>query len=114
MSAIRAIYVENTRFLSVLAEYDFTVYPWLKIENGAPVLVFFTTSTCEYKDKVHNKKLRNSASMNDKAILILENSPADNYQHGAKLPAKKYTNKNLWIMPMKEEKEAETSRSKMI
>lgn len=52
--------------------------------------------------------------MNYKAIVLLENSP-DNYQHdGAKLPATKYTNKDLGIMPMKEEKEAGTSRNKMV
>ncbi|KAG1794173.1 uncharacterized protein HD556DRAFT_442820 [Suillus plorans] len=60
--------------------------------------------------KASNRKLRKSASMNDKAILLFENSPADNYQHGAKLPAKKYTSKNLGIMPMKEEKEAGTTQ----
>ncbi|KAG1793782.1 uncharacterized protein BJ212DRAFT_1486241 [Suillus subaureus] len=83
-----------------------------EIENGTPVLVFFTTSTYEYKDKAHNKQLRKSASMDARAIVLLENSP-DSYQHGVELPVTKYTNKDLGIMAMKEEKVAGTS-SKMI
>ncbi|KAG1819958.1 hypothetical protein EV424DRAFT_1556401 [Suillus variegatus] len=98
----RYLYVDNKILVS--PEYDFVIR---KSKNGTPVLVFFTTSTYEYKGK-----LGKSASMNHKAILPLENSP-DNYQHGAKLPATKYTNKDLGIMSMKEEKEAGTSRSKL-
>lgn len=91
--------------------------PWLKIENGAPVLVFFTTSTYVYKGKAHNRNITASENLIavaqehvDAVSVLLENLP-DNYQHGAELPSTKYTNKDLG---MKEEKEVGTSRSKMI
>ncbi|KAG1898449.1 uncharacterized protein F5891DRAFT_981846 [Suillus fuscotomentosus] len=100
----RYLYVDNEILVS--PEYDFAIR---KSKNGAPVLVFFTTSTYSYE---YQGKLHKSASMNHKVIVLLENSP-DNYQHGAKLPATKYTNKDLGIMSMKEKKEAGTSRSKL-
>ncbi|KAG2134074.1 hypothetical protein DEU56DRAFT_756980 [Suillus clintonianus] len=86
-----------------------------EIENGTPVLVFFTASTYEYKGTAHNRELRKNASMNAKAIVLLANSP-DSYQHGEKPPTANYSEKDLGIMtvkPLKESKVAGT-KSKMV
>ncbi|KAG1838699.1 hypothetical protein F4604DRAFT_1691510 [Suillus subluteus] len=57
-------------------------------------------------------QLRESTSIKAKAIVLLENPP-DSYQHGAKSPVVKYSNRDLGIVAVNEAKVTRTS-SKMI